>query len=115
MVAQSVKNLPAMQETQVGFLGWDDSVEKEMAAHSSILSWRIPWTEEQSMGLQRDGHNGETNECVCLVSLCCNLKILNKCWTRALHFHLLWASEINYRSLVLLCFLAMPNPSDKSI
>ena len=45
-MAQPVKNLPAMQETQVRFLGWDDSVEKEMAAHSSILSWRIPCTEE---------------------------------------------------------------------
>ena len=46
MVAQPVKNLPAMQETQVRFLGWDDPLEKGMAAHFSILSWRIPWTEE---------------------------------------------------------------------
>ena len=46
MVAQPVKNLPAMQETQVRFLGWDDPLEKGMAAYSSILSWRIPWTEE---------------------------------------------------------------------
>ena len=55
-MAQSVKNLPAMQETGVLFLGWEDPVEKEMAIHSSILAWRIPWTEEpgrlQSMGLQ---------------------------------------------------------------
>ena len=56
LVAQSVKNLPAMQETQVQSLGWKDPLEKEMATHSSILFWRIPWTEEpyglQSMGSQ---------------------------------------------------------------
>ena len=56
LVVQTVKNLPAMQETQVQFLGWEDSLEKEMATHSSILAWEIPWTEEpgrlQSMGLQ---------------------------------------------------------------
>ena len=55
-IAQSLKNLPAMQETQVCFLGWEDPLEKEMATHSSILAWRIPWTEEPgrlpSMGLQ---------------------------------------------------------------
>ena len=49
-----VKNLPAMRETQVGSLGWEDPLEKEMATHSNILSWRIPWTEEpgelQSVG-----------------------------------------------------------------
>jgi len=56
LVAQSVKNLPVMQETWVGVLGWEDSLRKEMATHSSILAWRIPWTEEpgrlQSVGLQ---------------------------------------------------------------
>ena len=56
IVAQLVKNLPAMQETWVQFLGWEDPLEKEMATHSSILAWRIPWTEEpgrlQSMGSQ---------------------------------------------------------------
>ena len=46
LVAQLVKNLPAMQETQVQFLGQEDPLEKEMATHSSILAWRIPWTEE---------------------------------------------------------------------
>ena len=46
-----VKNLPAMQETQVQSLVWKDSLEKEMATHSSILAWRIPWTEEPG-GLQ---------------------------------------------------------------
>ena len=56
-MVQTVKNLPAMQETRVQFLGWEDSLEKEMATHSSILAWEIPWTEEpgrlQSMGLQK--------------------------------------------------------------
>ena len=56
LVAQLVKNLPAMQETQVRFLGPEHSLEKEMATHSSILAWKIPWTEEpgwlQSMGSQ---------------------------------------------------------------
>ena len=54
LVAQSVKNLPAVEETQVRSLGWEDPLEKEMAAHSSVLAWRSPWTEEpgglQSMG-----------------------------------------------------------------
>ena len=56
-----VKNLPAMQETQVQTLGWEDPLEKEMAIHSSMLVWRIPWIEEngglQSMGLQRVRHD----------------------------------------------------------
>ena len=60
-VAQTVKNLPAMWETQVQSLGGEDPLEKEMATHSSILAWRISWTEEpgglQSMGSQRVGHN----------------------------------------------------------
>ena len=51
MVAQMVKNLPAMQETQVRSLGQDDPLEEGMATHSSILAWRIPWTEEPG-GLQ---------------------------------------------------------------
>ena len=55
------KNLPAMQETQVRSLGQEDPLEKEMATHSSILAWRIPWTEEagglQSMGSQRVRHD----------------------------------------------------------
>ena len=61
LVAQTVKNLPAMQETWVRSLGWEDTLEKGMATHSSVLARRIPWTEEpsrlQSMGLQRVGHN----------------------------------------------------------
>jgi len=60
-VAQTVKNLPAMQETQVPSLGQEDPLKKGMASHSNILAWRISWTEEpgwlQSMGLQRVGHD----------------------------------------------------------
>ena len=60
-MAQMVKNLPAIQETQVQFLDWEDHLEKEMATHSSILAWRIPWREEsgrlQSTGLQRVEHD----------------------------------------------------------
>ena len=60
-MAQSVKNLPAMQETGVPSLGWEDPLEKEMAIHSSILAWEIPWTEEpgglQSMGSQESGRS----------------------------------------------------------
>ena len=64
-VAQMVKNLPAMQETQVQSVGWEDPLEKGMATHSSILAWAIPWTEEpgglQSMGSQRVRHDRATN------------------------------------------------------
>ena len=60
-MAQMVKNLPAMQETQVLSLVWEDTLEKGMATHSNILAWRILWTKEsgglQSMGSQRIGHN----------------------------------------------------------
>ena len=59
--AQTVKRLPTIQETQVQSLGWEDPLEKEMATHSSIPAWKIPWTEEpgrlQSMGSQRVGHD----------------------------------------------------------
>ena len=60
-MAQMLKNLSALQETQVQSLGWEDPLEKGMATHSSILDWRIPWTEEpgglQSMGSQRVRHD----------------------------------------------------------
>ena len=61
LVAQQLKRLPTMRETWVRSLGWEDPLEKEMATHSSILAWRIPWTEEpgglQSTGSQRVGHD----------------------------------------------------------
>ena len=60
-MAWMVKNLPAMQETRVGSLGQGDLQKKGMVTHSSILAWRIPWTEEsgelQTMGSQRVGHD----------------------------------------------------------
>ena len=60
-MAKTVKCLPAMWETQVQSLGWEYPLEKEMAAHSSILAWKVPWMEEpgglQSMGSQRVRHD----------------------------------------------------------
>ena len=60
-LAQTVKRLSTMWETQVRALGWEDTLEKEMATHSSTLAWKIPWTEEpgglQSMGSKRVGHD----------------------------------------------------------
>ena len=65
-MAQTVKNLPAMQETWVQSLGQEDPLEKEMATHSSIHAWKIPWTEEpgglQSISLQRVRHNLVTQQ-----------------------------------------------------
>ena len=59
-----VKNLPALWETRVLYLRWEDALEKRMATNSSILAWIIPWTEEhgglQSTGLQRIGHDSKT-------------------------------------------------------
>ena len=61
LVAQLVKNLPAMRETQVQSLSWEDPLEEGMATHSSLLAWRIPWTEEpgglQFRGSRRVGHD----------------------------------------------------------
>ena len=60
-MAQRIKRLPAKQETRVRSLGWKDALEKEIATHSGILAWRIPWAEEpgglQSTGSQRVGHD----------------------------------------------------------
>ena len=74
-MAQMAKNLPAVRRprfnTWVGSLGWEDPLEKGMAAHSSILAWRIPWTEEfcpgrlQSMGSQRIIHDWAFSESPC--------------------------------------------------
>ena len=63
-MAQTIRYLSTMQEIWVQSLGWEDPLEKRMATHSSILTWRIPWTEEPgwllSMGAQRVGHNQAT-------------------------------------------------------
>ena len=65
LVAQRLKHLPAMWETWVQSLGWEDPLEKEMATHSSFLAWRIPWTEQpgglQSTGSKRVGHDWATS------------------------------------------------------
>ena len=64
-LAQTIKNRPVMQETWVRSLSWEDPLEEGLTTYSSILAWRIPWTEElgglQSMGSQRVGHDGATN------------------------------------------------------
>ena len=90
---QRLKRLPAMWETQVWTLGWEDPLEKEMATHSSILAWRIPWTEEPgglpSTGLQRVGHD----------------------WATSLHFNLLEPQCYYFQSTVLLTlFLSFTFP-----
>ena len=63
--AQAVKNLPVVQETRIWSLRWEDPLEKEMATHSSILAWKVPWMEDpgglQSMGSQRVGHDWVTD------------------------------------------------------
>ena len=65
LLVHMVKNLPSMRETQVWFMGQEDPLEKRMATHSSILAWRMPWTEEpgglQSMGLQKVRHESVMN------------------------------------------------------
>ena len=65
MLAQRLKRLPPMRETWVRSLGWEDPLEEEMVTHSSILAWRIPWTEKpsrlQSTGSQRVGHDRATS------------------------------------------------------
>ena len=70
VLTQTVKNLPAMQEMWVWSLSQENTLKKEMATHSSILAWRIPWTEEpgslQSMGSQRIEHNWVTNTLACM-------------------------------------------------
>ena len=75
LVAQRLKHLPEMRETQVWSLGREDPLEKEVATHSSILAWRIPWREEpgrlQSMGSQRVGHDWATS--LSLSFLSCHL------------------------------------------
>ena len=77
LVAQIVKNLPAMWEIWVWSLGREDPLEKDMATHSSTLAWKIPWTEDpsrlESMGLQRVGHDWATN---ILIPTTLNLSVL---------------------------------------
>ena len=96
LVAQSVKHLPAVQETWVRSLGWEDPLEKEMATHSSILAWKISWTGEpgglQSMGSQRIGHDWATNTYL--------LTLVG--WER-------------YLTMILICILLMTNDVESDL
>ena len=87
LVAQRLKRLPAMWETWVRSLGQEDPLDKEMATHSSILAWRIPWTEEsgglQSIGSQRVGHERSNWTCIhtyqCLYKWSCCCLVTKSC------------------------------------
>ena len=80
LVAQLVKNPPVMRETWVWSLGWEDSLEKGKATHSSVPAWRIPWT-IQSMGLQRIGHNWVTFTCrEAMATYLCNVQRKPNIW-----------------------------------
>ena len=104
-VAWTVKNLPAMQETRVWSLGREDPLEKGMAAHSSILAWRIPWTEEpgrlQPTGSQRVGHDWVTlftlyniiSLVICFIYSIDSIYVFVLFLTKLLRLHLgLWVS-----------------------
>ena len=88
-MAQMLKNLPAMQKTRVLFLGQKDTLEEGMATHSSILAWRIPWTEEpggvQFMESQRAGHGWVTNTFIFITDL---QYCVNFCSTAKLVIHM---------------------------
>ena len=100
LVAQPVKNLPAMWETWVWSLGWEDPLEKEMATHSSILAWRIPWTEDlgglQSMGSHKVGH-GWSDLATAAAADCCVAIPFSRDQTQVSHiaggFFTIWATR----------------------
>ena len=104
-VAQAIKNLPAMQKTQVQSLGREDPLEKGMATHSSILAWRIPWTEEpgglQSLGSKRVGHNWATDTFT--------LKITSKCF-QSLSFLPFRKKNLVFASIFLLSWSLLIDP-----
>ena len=102
-LAQQVKNLPAMRETQemrIWSLSRGDPLEKETATHSSILAWKIPWTEKpgglQSKGLQRIGHNWATQH----THRVSNLSITLRVWNAWLSFHQSCCKAIQFPALV---------------
>ena len=96
LVAQRLKRLPGMQETRVRSLGWEDSLEKEMATHSSIHAWRLPWTEEpgrlQSTGSQRVGHDWASSLSLYLHSAAQSVVYSEELWD----FHLLFAAFLAF-------------------
>ena len=98
LLAQRVKCLPALRDTQVRSLVWEDPLEKEMATHSSILAWRIPWTEEpgrlQSMGSQRVRHEWATSLSFFSFSLSLNSYVAMDKWHSNIHpIVLMWTSD----------------------
>ena len=92
-MAQMVKNLPSMQETQVRSLGWEDPLEEKLAIHSSILAWRVPWTEEPGRLQSMDSQELDMTE---RLSLSFRIKGKNgyKEWTR-LEKHILMSMNLN--------------------
>ena len=93
LVAQMVKNLPAVQETQVRSLGWEDPLEEKLAIHSSILAWRVPWTEEPGRLQSMDSQELDMTE---RLSLSFKIKGKNgyKEWRR-LEKHILMSMNLN--------------------
>ena len=110
LVAQMVKRLPTVQETWVRSLGQEDLLEKEMATHSSILAWKIPWMEKpgrlQSMGSQRVGHERVTSLSH-KINYGPKLKILSFSWSTVCS---LTTTEINRASGVRANFYPVPGP-----
>ena len=119
-MVQMVKNLPAMQETQVRSLGWEDPLEVCMTIHSSILAWRIPWIEEpgglQSMGSQRIRHDWATNTftffIICYFSVCIPCAVLyilvayfipNSLYYPERHEHCSYEVILAFCSLICVC------------
>ena len=111
-----VKNLSAMQETSVQYLGWEDPFEKRMAMHSSILAWRIPWTLEKlggllSMGLQKVGHNWATNTHthINISPSCGKVSLSEKVFVFLRSFNTFLNSKVrNCFSIILQVFLHFP-------
>ena len=101
LVAQTVKNLPTVRETGVRSLGWEDPLEKEMATHSSILAWRIPWTEEPGKLQSRRVTKLNTTEQLTLSLFSPHIP-----YTPA---PLDLASSISYHHLSLLCLRVQPS------
>ena len=85
LVAQMVKNLPVMQETQVQSRGWEDPLEKGMATHSSVLAWRIPWTEEPGRYSPWGCKESDMNEPLTQPHKCCGILVF---WKKTRPTHL---------------------------
>ena len=101
LVAKMVKRLPAMQDTQVQSLGWEDPLDKEMATHSSILAWKIPWSEKpdklQSMGSQRVQHDSQKWLHFCMLFIYVWMSVITyygKCQKENMYLLLLYKAYI---------------------